>query len=109
MPRHSFVHSCWLAARNQPCKQVAALTPDGGGKPPLGVRSDYSFGIRLRTTECEALLTAARIGRSLAQLGVTSRSHSGSISSMFIVGGTIPRRIASMTAINSSEPLAPSA
>lgn len=39
-PCHA-VHSCWLAARKQPCKHVAALTPDGGGKPPLGVRSDY--------------------------------------------------------------------
>ena len=57
----------------------------------------------------KALLTAARIGRARAQPGVTSRSHSGSSSSMLIVGGTIPRRIASMTAINSSEPLAPSA
>jgi hypothetical protein len=28
---------------------------------------------------------------------------------MFIVGGTTPSRIATMTAINSSEPLAPSA
>src|SRR5262249_26934549 len=57
----------------------------------------------------KALLMATRIGRARAQFGVTSRSHSGSSSSMLIVGGTIPWRIASMTAIISRAPLAPSA
>src|SRR6516162_9916415 len=59
--------------------------------------------------KAKELLMAARMGRFRAQLGVTSRSHSGSSSSILTVGGTIPRRIASITAINSSAPLAPSA
>ena len=46
---------------------------------------------RTGPAECEGIANSVRIGRARAQPGVTSRSHSGSSSSMLIVGGTIPR------------------
>jgi len=93
-----------------PNATIAAKRTLAGGRTAIPSQSSTRFTATtaLVPPNAKALLVAARIGRARARPGVTSRPHAGSRSSILMVGGTMPRRIASITAINSSEPLVPS-